>query len=81
MISLLLLTLVVPVVFSYALRNAVDPVMYPVYTVPEPVLLGGALRAEVDAGSDAEGWEGKLVSGYISSGMQLINSSYNGGKG
>ena len=81
LIFLLLVTLGVQAVSSYALINAVDPVMYPVSTAPEPVLLGGALRVEINAGSGAGGWEGRLVSEYVSSGMQLINSSYIGGKG
>ena len=75
LIFLLLMTLGVQVISSYALKNAVDPVMYPVFTSPEPVLLGGALRVEIKAGSDAGGWEGMLVSSYASSGMSLINSS------
>jgi len=81
LISLLLVSVVVPAVYSYTLRNAVDPIMYPVYIVPEPVLLGRSLLVEVNAGSSAEGWEGRLRSRYVSSAMQLINSTYTRGKG
>jgi hypothetical protein len=59
----------------------VDPVMYPVSTSPEPVLLGGEFRVQIKASSDAGGWEGRLTSEYVLTNLQLINNSYIDGKG
>ena len=56
-----------------------DPVGYPLPTNPEPVLLGGALRVEVRAGSGATSWAGSLTGKYGSSELTLVNSSYSGG--
>lgn len=56
-----------------------DPVGYPLPTNPEPVLLGGALRVEVRAGSGATSWAGSLTGKYGSSELTPVNSSYSGG--
>ncbi len=56
-----------------------DPVGYPLPTNPEPVLLGGALRVEVRAGSGATSWSGSLTGKYGSSELTPVNSSYYGG--
>jgi len=56
-----------------------DPVGYPLPTNPEPVLLGGALRVEVRAGSGATSWAGSLTGKYGSSELTPLNSSYSDG--
>jgi len=57
------------------------PVSYPLPTVPEPVLVGGPLKVEVDVGPDAGNWAAKLTSDYGSSPLTMMNSSYTEGQG
>jgi predicted phosphodiesterase len=70
-------TTIVPVLGRAVPIN--DPVGYPLPTNPEPVLLGGALRVEVRAGSGATSWAGSLTGKYGSNELTPLNSSYSEG--
>lgn len=63
------------------LKTINSPVAYPLPTTPEPVLLGGPLRVEVDAGPGAGSWAARLTSDYGSSPLSVTNSSYAEGEG
>ncbi len=87
-LAVLLLLLVIPSFFvshrAFSEQSIVTigyPVSYPLPTVPEPVLAGGTLKVEVDAGPDAGGWAAKLTSGYDSSFLSMRNSTYTDGNG
>lgn len=61
---------------AQTIRTVTSPVRYPLPTVPEPALIGGPLRVEVDAGSEAGGWAAKLTSDYGAYFLTMINGSY-----
>lgn len=87
-LAVLLLLLMIPSFFvpnrAFSEQSIVTvdyPISYPLPTVPEPVLAGGSLKVEVDAGPDAGDWAAKLTSEYDSSFLNMRNSTYTEGKG
>ncbi len=75
------LTLVITgtsILFTQAapISKVTDIVSFPLPSVPEPVLIGEALRVEVKAGSEASEWSAGISSRFGSSQLELINSSY-----
>jgi len=68
-------------IYGQTLVIYTSPVKYPLPTCPEPVLLGGTLRVEVEVGAGADGWTARLYSKYASSLLILENSSYSTAKG
>ncbi len=78
---LILISVEAPVLVGFSVPKATEiteVVSYPLPSFPEPVLLEGALRVEVKAGSDASEWTASLSSRFGSASMELINSSYTG---
>ena len=87
-IPLLLIISFAVVTVSYSLqlgarriRPITAVVRYPLPSVPEPVLMGNALKVLVNATPNAGSWNARLTCKFGSRPLTMINSSYVEGKG
>jgi len=60
---------------SYSLQIINTPICYPLPTVPEPVLVGGTITIEVNAGAAAGSWVAKIFSERSYSNLVLVNGT------
>jgi len=61
------------------IEDITDPINHPLPSLPEPVLSGDAMKVEVKAGEDANGWSARIFHDYGSYTIDLINSTYRDG--